>query len=51
MIVHRKLQDIIESKLYKGKAIVLIGARQVGKSTLYRQIVEKKTRKGIVFEL
>ncbi len=45
MIVHRKLQDIIESKLYKGKAIVLIGARQVGKSTLYRQIVEKRQEK------
>lgn len=29
--------------MFKGKAILLIGARQVGKSTLFRQITEKRT--------
>lgn len=41
-MITRQLQQIIESKLFKGKAIVLIGARQVGKSTLFRQITEKR---------
>src|SRR5574344_300991 len=38
-MIKRTLQEIIEGKLFKGKAIIIIGARQVGKSTLMRQIV------------
>jgi predicted AAA+ superfamily ATPase len=38
-MIKRTLQDIIENKLFRGKAIIIIGARQVGKSTLMRQIV------------
>ncbi len=41
-MITRTLQQEIESRLFKGKAVVLIGARQVGKSTLYRQIMEKR---------
>lgn len=41
-MIQRKLQAVIENKLFKGKAIILIGARQVGKSTLFRQIIEKQ---------
>lgn len=37
-MIHRQLQATIEQKLFKGKAIILIGARQVGKSTLFKQI-------------
>ena len=33
-MIHRKLQTIIENRLFKGKAIIVIGARQVGKSYL-----------------
>lgn len=40
-MITRTLQQRIEGNLFKGKAIVLIGARQVGKSTLFRQIVER----------
>lgn len=40
-MITRKLQAIIEARLFKGKAILLIGARQVGKSTLFKQITEK----------
>ena len=38
-LLQRKLQETIENRIFKGKAIVLIGARQVGKSTLFRQIL------------
>ena len=36
-LIKRKLQPVIENKLFKGKAILLIGARQVGKSTFFNQ--------------
>ncbi|MBP5541591.1 MAG: ATP-binding protein [Bacteroidales bacterium] len=41
-LLQRKLQQIIEDRMYKGKAIILVGARQVGKSTLFRQILSGK---------
>jgi len=37
----RTIQPAIEESLFKGKVIVLYGARQVGKTTLIRQIQEK----------
>lgn len=37
--IYRKLQSVIQSHLFRGKAILLIGARQVGKSTLFRQVL------------
>lgn len=39
-LIGRHLQSVIESKFFKGKAILLIGARQVGKSTLFNQIIQ-----------
>ncbi|MDE5710828.1 ATP-binding protein [Bacteroides sp.] len=42
-MITRKLEKVIEQRMFKGKAILLIGARQVGKSTLFRQITEKRT--------
>lgn len=38
-LLNRTLQQVIENSIFKGKVIVLIGARQVGKSTLFRQIL------------
>ena len=38
MHIERKLYPIINSKLFKGKAIIILGARQVGKSTLLNSI-------------
>lgn len=38
-MIQRKLKDIISSKIGQRKAIVLIGARQVGKSTLFDELV------------
>lgn len=39
----RSLRKIIESKLFKGKAIILLGPRQVGKTTLLKQIADEQT--------
>ncbi len=41
-MIRRQLQSTIESRLFKGKAIILIGARQVGKSTLFAQIASTR---------
>ena len=37
MYIHRKISDLISQKLHSDKAIVLIGARQVGKTTLLNE--------------
>lgn len=42
-MIARKLQNVIESHMHQSKAIILIGARQVGKSTLFKQVVDKGT--------
>ena len=39
-MIRRELQDVIEQHLFKGKAIIVVGARQVGKSTMFRMILE-----------
>ena len=38
----RTIENIIEEKLNGGKAIILVGARQVGKTTLLKQILNDK---------
>ncbi len=48
-MIHRQLQKTIEDRLFNGKAIILIGARQVGKSTLFSQIAS--TRKESILHL
>lgn len=40
-MILRKLKEVIESQFYNGKAIVLIGARQVGKTTLLNQLAQQ----------
>ncbi len=39
-MIRRQLQDVIEKRMFAGKAIIVIGARQVGKSTLFNTILE-----------
>ena len=46
-MIRRKLEEIIFNKLFTGKTIVVLGARQVGKTTLLRQISESLTKKII----
>lgn len=48
-MITRDLQRVIESRCRKGKAIILIGARQVGKSTLFSEI--SKSIEGGVLSL
>lgn len=36
MAIHRQIEQIIENDFFKGKIIVILGARQVGKSTLIK---------------
>lgn len=40
-MILRKLKEVIESQFYNGKAIVLVGAHQVGKTTLLNQSAQK----------
>lgn len=40
MLFRRLIQASIEKHLYKGKIIIIFGARRVGKTTLVRQILE-----------
>ena len=40
-MIKRALQPILESKLFRGKIIILYGARQVGKTTLIKNIQNK----------
>ena len=40
-MIERELQSVIEGKLFKGKAIIIMGPRQVGKTTLLNQLSEK----------
>ena len=39
-LIKRQLQTVIQDHMFCGKAIILIGARQVGKSTLFEQILD-----------
>ena len=40
--IERQLQAVIGQRMFHGKAIVLIGARQVGKSTLFKRILASR---------
>lgn len=44
-MIERTLQTIIENDMFRGKAIIVIGARQVGKSTLFKMVLEKRSEK------
>lgn len=38
-MIKRKLEEILGNKLFSGKAVILLGARQVGKTTLLNDLV------------
>ena len=42
----RKLKTKIERKFFKGKALILIGARQTGKTTLVRTLIDESKYKS-----
>ena len=41
-MIRRQIQDTIEARMFSGKAIIVIGARQVGKSTLFKMVLENR---------
>ena len=47
-MIERKILSVIESRMYRGKAIVLLGPRQVGKTTLLN-ILKERTEKPFVY--
>lgn len=40
-MIKREIYELIKNKLFKGKAVILIGARQVGKTTLLNMFMEE----------
>jgi predicted AAA+ superfamily ATPase len=42
-MIKRKLESVIADRLFKGKAIILLGPRQTGKTTLLREVVKGLT--------
>ena len=38
-MIKRKLEEVLKNKLFSGKALILVGARQVGKTTLLNDLV------------
>ena len=42
-MIKRKLEKALKDKLFSGKALILLGARQVGKTTLLNNLVEGQT--------
>lgn len=48
MIMKRIIQKQVEQDFFKGKVIIVAGARQVGKSTLLDQLGEAFSNKKIL---
>lgn len=46
-MIRRALEQVITGKLFQGKAIVLIGARQVGKTTLFSALVQARKEEAL----
>ncbi|KKP77797.1 MAG: hypothetical protein UR78_C0029G0001 [Candidatus Moranbacteria bacterium GW2011_GWF2_35_39] len=46
-IIKRKIQDSVEKALFKGKIVIIYGARQVGKTTLVKEIQKKYLAESI----
>ena len=46
-MIERKLKELLVSKLYKGKAIIMTGPRQVGKTTLLRMLMKETNKKTL----
>ena len=48
-MIKREIYKELKSKMFKGKAILLTGPRQVGKTTLLRQLMTDEARENILF--
>ena len=45
-MIKRELYDLAKSKLFSGKAVIILGPRQSGKTTLVKELLEKETIPG-----
>jgi uncharacterized protein len=43
----RAIQPAVEAALFKGKVVVIYGARQVGKTTLVKEILNRYSDRGL----
>lgn len=43
-MIKRKLEEVIANQLFNGKAIILVGPRQVGKTTLLREYIRRSDK-------
>ena len=48
-MIERLLRNLIKKRLYRNKAIIVIGPRQVGKTTLLRMLVSDTERKVLMW--
>jgi predicted AAA+ superfamily ATPase len=46
-MIQREISDIIHSRLFQQKAIIIMGPRQVGKTTLIKEITQKINKKTL----
>jgi predicted AAA+ superfamily ATPase len=46
-IIHRTLQDNLAEWLFRGKVLILYGARQVGKTTLVKELIRTRKKTSI----
>lgn len=49
MVIKRAIQPQIQNKMFGGKAIIIYGARQVGKTTLIKEIQKEYLNESIYF--
>ncbi|MCR5822519.1 MAG: ATP-binding protein [Bacteroidales bacterium] len=48
-MVYRLIKEQIDKRLYRGKVIIIVGPRQVGKTTLLRMLTADTNRKVVVW--
>ena len=46
-MIERRLKQLVTSRLFRGKAIVLTGPRQVGKTTLLQMLMKETDKKAL----
>lgn len=47
MLITRKIKKSLQNSLFKGKVVILYGARQVGKTTLVKSIIKEYPEKSL----
>ena len=49
VMIERLLKEQINKRLYRGKVVIVVGPRQVGKTTLLRMLIDDTDRKVLVW--